>query len=188
MTILFTNWQIITGGPSSGKTTTLNGIASLGYKTVPELARVYIDEEMSKGRTVQEIRSSELEFQEKVLGMKNEIEYRLNPNELIFFDRGIWDSIPYMKLAGASKESIKKINSKHTYNNIFLLEQVPFNTDYARVESAEKAISISELLFIAYSEKGYNVIKVPIMPVSNRVDFILNKLNIEKQKSHTKKI
>lgn len=176
MKMLSTNWNILTGGPSAGKSSTLNSIASLGYKTIPEIARVFIDKEISKGKNIKEIRGSELKFQEIVLEMKNEIEDILNPNELIFFDRGIWDSVPFMELAGATSEQIKSVIGKRVYKNIFLLEQVPFKQDYARIESAEQADLISNLLFSTYSNQGYNVIRVPVMHISSRVDFILNRI------------
>lgn len=176
MDTINTNWQIITGGPSAGKSTTLSGIAFRGHKTIPEAARVFIDDEMSKGKTVQEIRNSELQFQERVLEMKVEIENFLTPSELIFFERGIWDSIPYMELAGATGKNIKDISSKWKYKNVFLLEQVSFKEDYARIENAEIALLINNLLFRTYSDKGYNIIKVPVMPVSDRVDFILKNI------------
>lgn len=176
MEVISTNWQIITGSPSSGKSTTLSGIAFRGYKIIPEAARVFIDEEMSRGKSIEKIRSSELKFQQAVLEIKIKVEKMLNPDELIFFERGIWDSIPFMELAGATASEMQAVVSERTYRNVFLLEQVSFEKDYARTENAEKAFLLNELLFRTYSERGYSVIKVPVMPISNRVDFILKNL------------
>ena len=52
-----TNWYVITGGPGSGKTTTLNYLNMLGYHTTIEHARHFIDTQMITGKTVNEIRS-----------------------------------------------------------------------------------------------------------------------------------
>ena len=38
-----TNWYVLTGGPGSGKTTTINSINKRGYKTTIEHARHYVD-------------------------------------------------------------------------------------------------------------------------------------------------
>ena len=47
-----TNWYVITGGPSSGKTTTVNLLKARGYKTTTEHARHYLDTQRINGKTV----------------------------------------------------------------------------------------------------------------------------------------
>lgn len=54
-----TNWYVITGGPGSGKTTTLNHLNMLGYHTTIEHARHFIDRQMITGKTVKEIRENQ---------------------------------------------------------------------------------------------------------------------------------
>jgi len=51
-------WYVITGGPSSGKSTVLSCLEKMDYRIIPEAARVLIDEEMAKGKTLEEIRKS----------------------------------------------------------------------------------------------------------------------------------
>lgn len=53
------NWFALTGAPSSGKTTVLKELEKKGYKVYEEWARVYIDSEMQKGKTLKEIRKDE---------------------------------------------------------------------------------------------------------------------------------
>jgi len=79
-----TNWYVITGGPSSGKTKIIEYLAFLGYSVIPEAARILIDVEKSRGKSVEEIRSNEAEFQKKVLEMKIEIENRISPERITF--------------------------------------------------------------------------------------------------------
>ena len=52
-----TNWQVITGAPCCGKTTLVDQLAARGFQTIPETARLYIDREMAKGRTLPELRA-----------------------------------------------------------------------------------------------------------------------------------
>jgi len=54
-----TNWYVLTGGPSSGKTTSVNLLAAKGYKTTIEHARHYLDTERIHGRTVKEVRKNQ---------------------------------------------------------------------------------------------------------------------------------
>ena len=53
-----TNWYVITGGPSTGKTTIIDLLQKKGYKTTIEHARHYIDTMHDDGQTVEEIRSN----------------------------------------------------------------------------------------------------------------------------------
>lgn len=172
-----TNWHIITGGPSSGKSKTLDRLAFLGHKVIPEAARILIDEEMSRRKTLEEIRGDELAFQEKVLQMKLDTEKRLDPEETTFLERGIPDSDPYIELAGGNPDSVRAQSRDRAYQTVFLLDQVPFEADYARTENEEKARLINSKLEEAYSSLGYTVIKVPVMPISERVQFILKHIN-----------
>jgi predicted ATPase len=168
-----TNWYIITGGPSAGKSKTLDQLGFLGHNVVPEAARILIDEEFSKGKDIYQIRKNELAFQEKILQLKLEAEAKLDPNKLAFIDRGIADSFPYFSLAGADTDRILDLSKKNIYKGVFLLDQVKFEKDYARTEDDELARHISDLLSHAYTELGYEFVRVPVMPISERVDFIL---------------
>ena len=57
-----------------------------------------------------------------------------------------------------------------------MLEQVPFENDYGRIEGEKIANDLSELLYESYSDLGYDVIKVPVMPIDKRTEFILRKI------------
>ena len=45
-----TNWYVITGAPCSGKTTLIEQLADKGYRTIPETARLYMENEMAAGQ------------------------------------------------------------------------------------------------------------------------------------------
>lgn len=92
-----TNWFVITGGPGSGKTTTGNLLNKLGYKVTIEHARHYIDTQMLKGRTVDQVRKNQSAFQMGVLNMQIEQEEMLSPEEEVFLDRAIPDAFAYYR-------------------------------------------------------------------------------------------
>ena len=168
------NWYVITGGPSSGKTTTVNELSKLGFHTVPEAARLLIDREMDNGKTLEQIRVDELEFQVRVLEMKIEIEGKAPKDKTVFLDRAIPDSIAYYEFWGSDSKELEELCKERRYNKIFFLEQLPYKNDYARVEDEETANRISELLFKAYANLGYEVIRVPAMSIEDRTEFILS--------------
>ncbi len=190
-----TDWWIVTGGPSTGKTTLLDFLAQQGFKTMPEAARVYIDQEIDKGRTIEQIRSSERNFQEEVLGMKYRAEDQAPESELILWDRGAdGDSIAYIKTKKIMMTERSYQNYDHhlgeggimvvfkrRYKGVFLLDRLSsYETDYARVENEGRAAEIQEDLREAYGMIGYQPIKVPVfssnplVSVEARAQFIVD--------------
>ena len=92
-----TNWYVITGGPSSGKTTPVNLLKARGYKTTIEHARHYIDSESINGRTVEEVRKNQKKFQLKSLEMQIAQENKISHDDVIFLDRAIPNALAYYR-------------------------------------------------------------------------------------------
>jgi predicted ATPase len=171
-----TNWFVITGGPSSGKTTAVEYLTLQGFAMVPESARLLINMEKSQGKTIEEIRADEAEFQKRVFKMKVEAEKKIKPERVTFFDRGIPDSIAYYQLCNLDPAPVIKASRKRRYKKIFFLEQLPFSKDYARTENNELAQKLSEMIYKAYEMVGYNLILVPGKIFKKRIEFILSKI------------
>jgi len=171
------NWYVITGAPHSGKSTLARLLAKQGYKIVNEAARVYIDNEIKKGRSLEQIRKDEVDFQKKVLDIKIEIENKMSKDEIIFFDRGIPDSDAYYKLQGVEiDEYLEKAMKNCVYKKIFLLDYFPYKKDYARVETEEEQILLHKLLEESYQKTDALIIKVPKITKEERLKFVLNNL------------
>lgn len=171
------NWYVITGAPSSGKTTTLKALEKKGYKVCYEWARIYIDSEMKKGRTLKDIRRDELEFQRKILDLKVNFEKKLSKKDLVFMERGIPDSTAYMQMCGIKEDKeLTKALKNCSYKKVFLMGLLKYNLDYARTESQEEAQLLDSLLEKSYTDLGIKAIRVPKMSVEKRVNFILDNL------------
>ncbi|RLJ05538.1 MAG: hypothetical protein DRP18_02840 [Candidatus Aenigmatarchaeota archaeon] len=169
-------WYVITGGPSSGITSTANFLALFGYQTVPEAARILIDTEISKGKTIEEIRKDELLFQKKVLEMKQEIESKFPRDRIIFFQRGIPDTLAYYRLIGADTSEIINVCKNSYYRKVFILEPLSYRQDYARTEGEKKAKKLFKLLKQAYSELGMETIIIPKASINERAALILKNI------------
>jgi len=172
------NWYVITGAPSAGKTTLIKLLEEKGYQVVYEAARTYIDQEISKGKTIDQIRKDELLFQEIVLKMKIEIEKELPKEKVIFFERGIPDTEAYYKLHGRENDKFLEEAMKNcSYKKIFLLDFFDMDRDYARTETKEEQARIHNLLEESYKKLNAPVIKVPKVEVEReRLDFVLSNL------------
>lgn len=172
-----TNWYVITGGPSSGKTTTVNILRSRGYQTTIEHARHYIDTQRHLGRTVDDVRNHQKEFQLGVLEMQIDQENSLSPGEVVFLDRAIPDAVAYYRfLILPVDEKLTDALETVSYKKVFILDRLPLVNDYARTEDESAQVKIHELISEVYESLPFPVVHVPIMPAEKRVDFILENI------------
>jgi len=173
---ILTSWYVITGGPSSGKSKLIDRLAFSIFQVIPEAARIYIDEEMSKGRKIEEIRADEAEFQRIVLKMKAKLELKVIPGRITFFERGIPDSVAYYRSLGLDTTPVIEASKQRRYCGIFLLDLLPYIPDYARTEDKETRRKLDQFLYEDYTNLGYNVIRVPVMTIGERMQFILERV------------
>ncbi len=172
-----TNWYVITGGPSSGKTTTVNLLSARGYKTTIEHARHYIETEQVVGKTVEEIRKNQVVFQQSVLDMQITQESELSLDEIVFLDRAIPDALAYYRFLGLPEdEKIREAMNKVSYKKVFILDPLPLVKDSVRTEDEIAQKKIHQLLAETYESLAFPVTHVPVLPSEDRVDFILKNL------------
>lgn len=171
-----TNWHVITGGPCSGKTTLIDQLAGHGFQTVPETARLYIEKEIAKGRTIDDIRGNAHALERCLIEIQLRFERELRITEITFLDRGLPDCLTYCRLAGMDPNEILSECFYHRYASIFVLERVPIQRDDIRIEDEATASLLDEWLVRDYSTLGYSVVRVPLLPPNDRLEFILEKI------------
>lgn len=170
------NWYVLTGGPSAGKTMLIKALEERGFHIEHESARIVIDEGIESGKTIEEIRRDEGAFQRAVYEHKLQREKRLDPKELIFFDRGMQDTHAYNTFCGAPiSEDMRSAMSDAKYKKVFLLEPFKYEEDYARVESEEDRDTLSNLLREAYKKSSIPVEVIP--PFETKEERIVHFLN-----------
>jgi predicted ATPase len=173
-----TNWYVITGGPSSGKTTTIGLLKSRGYSTAPEMARTLIEEGQAQGRTLAEIRADGDAFQLAILHRQVALEAALNPDDVVFLDRGMPDGLAYERFLGlVPNPELVAASASARYRKVFVLDLLPIEDDGGRPENEDEQSQIQEHLLATYRELGFDVETVPVMSPGERAQHILDRLS-----------
>jgi len=168
-----TNWHVITGAPCAGKTAVIRELECRGYAVVHEAARAYIDAELGMGKDLAQIKADLPGFEGHILKTKVGIEAGLDPAAVVFLDRAVPDSIAYYQQAGLDPAEPFDCSRTFRYKEIFIFERIGFKTDEVRSEDDRIAAELDRLLEAAYRKLGYCPVRVPLMPVGERVEFIL---------------
>ncbi|CAI8875556.1 AAA family ATPase [Chryseobacterium sp. IT-36CA2] len=174
---------IITGGPGAGKTTLLDELNKNGLETVPEEGRKIIKEQIdSNGEGLPWLNKelfAELMFKESV---KSYLKIsQMNNVRPVFFDRGILDTMGYMRLENIPIPAFMEAKAREMvyHNNVFILPpwKEIYKNDPERKQTFEKAILTFECMKEIYQEYGYSLIEVPKAAVENRARFILDAIS-----------
>lgn len=168
---------MITGGPSTGKTTVINELERRGYHCIEEISRQVTKKAQEDG--IEQLFLEDPLLFSKLLLKGREKQFKKvdkSKNELVFFDRGIPDVHAYMNYLGVDYPDIYiKKSKKYEYDLIFLMppwEEI-YTTDKERYESFEQSLAIYNHLRNAYENIGYQVVEIPIGSINQRIDFIL---------------
>ena len=161
---------VITGGPSVGKTTTLNELFRRGYRVIHETARAIVDEQLKKGGKTLPW-TNPVKFQEEIARRQVKLEKTIKEKEIVFLDRGLADGAAYYIIHGFEPPKELLRISKKRYAKVFILDPLPkYTTTYYRKEDKKLALKEHKLVIDIYERLGYKIIRVPVMPVEKRVD------------------
>jgi predicted ATPase len=174
---IYTNWHVVTGAPSCGKTTLINLLADKGFQIAPEGARLYLEKEMARGRTIEEIRSNECKLQRNIKDMQLDIERGLQANDFLFLDRAIPDNLAWYRAFGLNPNEFLRECLLFRYASVFILDQLPLQHNGLRYKDAALQSFFDEWHTRDYSALGYNVTRVPVMPPEERLAFVLGVLS-----------
>ncbi|QIY90245.1 AAA family ATPase [Chryseobacterium gallinarum] len=171
---------IMTGGPGAGKTTLLTELEKKGFIAVPEEGRRIIKEQMSVDGNALPWMNKEkfatLMFEASVDTYKKMSE--MPDGKTIFFDRGILDTIGYMRLEKIPVPEVMELKARGMayHNDVFILPpwKEIYENDPERKQTFEVAMSTFECMLAIYQEYGYNTIEVPRLKLEQRARFILD--------------
>ena len=171
---------VITGGPSTGKTSIISILQQKGFVCVDEMARQVIREQLELKTNylpwADLERFSEIVVERMITQIK-----KLHPEDIHFFDRGIPDVIAYMKKADIPfSDNFYQLAEKFRYNNkVFIAPpwKEIYEQDNERREDYEEAEILYEHLKITYQELDYKVVDIPKGRTEERAKFIIEQLD-----------
>jgi predicted ATPase len=170
-----TNWFVLTGPPSSGKTSVLLELAARGFRTSPDVSRQYLESLLAGGATKDEARANPAGLQRSILTRMLDVESRLPVNEPVFLDYGLPDNLAFWEIANLELiSSVWRAALRFRYRHIFLFDPLPFVDDSIRVESHDRPKQLSATLSAYYRALGYQWTRVPPAPISERLALVLD--------------
>jgi predicted ATPase len=172
-----TNWHVITGAPSCGKTTLINLLAEGGFQTVPETARKYMEREIARGRTIEEIHENGVALQRGLVDMQLSIEVGLRAIDVAFLDGAVPGSLAWYRAFGLNPNEILLDCFHHRYASVFILDRLPLQLNGLRFEDDAYTVFLDEWLACDYSALGYSVVRVPVLAPEERLAFVLENLS-----------
>ena len=172
-----TNWHVITGAPSCGKTTLINLLADKGFQTVPESARLYMEREIARGRAIDEIRANATALQRDLKDIQLGIEHGLRAIDVAFLDGAVPGSLAWYRVFGLNPNEILPECFHHRYASVFVLDRLPLQMDGLRFEGDAHSDFLDEWITRDYTALGYRVVRVPVLAPEERLAFVLERLS-----------
>lgn len=177
METVSTEWIVIDGAPSSGKTTLLRELHRRGLPTIPEIARTYVELELALGRTLVQIRGDPEAFERHLLTLHREQMENLDPHISYVLDGAPPRAQAYIEVYRmAHMPDVLPLARMRRYKHVFLCDPLPFEEDHVRTENAAMAAFLDRRIEEIYRELGYDPVRVPVMPVEERAAYVLENL------------
>lgn len=174
---LNTDWVVITGPPSSGKTTLLELLAAEGELTSGDSTRQLISNVVASGRDAEEFRFAD-DFQPKVLEAMFAAERRLNASDRVFLEYGLPCNIAFHRTESLElTPGLAEAALAHRYVAVFILDPVGWENDAERVEDEQYQKTVHQHMFDVYRERNYEPIAVPALGPAERLAFVRSKLS-----------
>ena len=171
-----TNWHVITGAICCGKTTLIDLLAGEGFQTLAEIPRQHIEAEMAKGRSLEDIFASKAD-ERAITDWQRRAEQELRATDVVFLDRALPDFLYFWRLHGLDPNEILEECLHHRYASVFILDPLPLELDGARIEDEVFTVLFDEALVRDYRALGYEVVRVPVLPPQERLQFVLEQLS-----------
>jgi predicted ATPase len=172
---------IITGGPGSGKTSLIEALAAAGVATSPEVGRAIIREEVASGGTALPW-ADELAFAERMVVREVAAHAEaLASDRTVVLDRGVPDVIGFLRVSClAVPAHIDAAARTCRYNpSVFIAPywDAIYTGDAERKQTPAVAEATHAVMIETYRDYGYELIELPRVSITERVGFVVDRIN-----------
>ena len=172
---------VITGAPSTGKSSVINELRKMNFVCHDEIAREIIKENRENNHNIFPWVNMR-KFSDMVyFRMKNRVNHQ--SDDLCFLDRSVVDLIGYMGYANEKAPSnySEFAKSARYANKVFIMPlwDTIYTNDAERKESIEEAKTIDYNLRISYQNLGFELVDVPLLSIKERANFILKEVGLK---------
>ena len=167
---------VITGGPGFGKTVLVEALQAKGYLCSGEFARELILSQQETDGDILPWKNPRL-FQQTVLKKRKEFFDSVPEGTIAFADRAIPDQLAFARYKGfGTPEVLLSAASEYRYAyKIFVTPPWPeiFVNDPIRTETFDEALQIHRIVVETYRNLNYQIIELPLVPISERLNYLL---------------
>ncbi len=168
---------VLTGGPGSGKSAIIEALHRAGYACSVEAGRGVIQDQVSIGGPA-------LPWHDPVLFAELMLSWDLRSYGIatraagpVFFDRGVVDALGYLRLLGrpVPRHVTAAVETFRYNRRVFIAppwEEI-YRRDGERKQDFAEAVRTCQAMVAAYSESNYELIEIPLGPVDQRAQFVL---------------
>lgn len=168
---------VLTGGPGAGKTTLIEALKARGYATTEEAGRGVIRQEVDIGGNALPWADRE-RFAERMfeweLRSYRDAERQRGP---VFFDRGLPDTVSYMRLEGLEVPAWIEEEARRLRYNATAFIAPPwkeiYGTDEERRQDWNVAVRTYETVARTYVDFGYELVELSRAAVDQRAEFLI---------------
>ncbi|MCV0396486.1 MAG: AAA family ATPase [Rhizobiaceae bacterium] len=173
------NFFVLTGGPGSGKTTLIGELARRGVNVSEESGRAVIREQIEAGGSalpwLEREAFARLMFERELVSWRDAAKL----GGPVFFDRGIADTIGYLRLEGLAVPS-QMLRAASRFRYARTVFAAPFwadiyVTDAERRQDETLARATFHAVTAAWRELGYDIVELPLSTAARRADFVLDR-------------
>lgn len=173
---------VISGGPGAGKTTLLEEFRKQGYVCSSEVARQIIQEQVNVGGNA--LPWGNCEEYSRLMLTRSVASWVSDAVDgaITFFDRGIPDTLCYVRLLGLSsnlEEEVWRMCKRYRYwPRVFLAPpwREIYETDAERKQVFSEAVRTYEVMVQTYRDCGYEVVVLPQVSIIERAKFVLDEI------------
>ena len=173
---------VLTGGPFSGKSTTTEKLAEMGYSVVRESALDVISDLNDKygveGQKEWRFKNFVV-FQEMIVNRHMISETKLLPSSgVVFIDRSPIDTLAFLKWQkDKPSQYTEEIASGYHCDLAFCLETLPefdMREDSGRTSNYQQSVEVSHLIKDEYKNLDIDVFEIGVASLEERLEMILS--------------